>query len=95
MVCALAPCRQREIEAVKQLQEEAAGRAEALGLELQKAMKQFEDVSKQVRDRLVSSLPKRCRQMQNAAYSALLLLGKEVLCSEWSALLRKWNQQRK
>lgn len=83
------------METVKQLQEEAAGRAEALGLELQKATKQLEDANKQVRDRLVSSLPKRCRQMQNTAYSALLLLGKEVLRSEWRALLRKWNQRRK
>ncbi|XP_021247560.1 lymphoid-restricted membrane protein isoform X2 [Numida meleagris] len=42
--------RQREIETVKQLQEEAAGRAEALGLELQKATKQLEDASKQRED---------------------------------------------
>lgn len=95
MVCALASCRQREIETVKQLQEEAAGQAEALGLELQKATKQLEDASKQVRDRLVSSLPKRCRQMQQCTVCSVLLLGKEVLCPEWSASLRKWNQQRK
>ncbi|XP_031453018.1 lymphoid-restricted membrane protein isoform X2 [Phasianus colchicus] len=42
--------RQREIETVKQLQEEAAGQAEALGLELQKATKQLEDISKQRED---------------------------------------------
>ncbi|OXB58302.1 hypothetical protein ASZ78_012585 [Callipepla squamata] len=42
--------RQCEIETVKQLQEEAAGRAEALGLELQKATKQLEDVCKQRED---------------------------------------------
>ncbi|POI34887.1 hypothetical protein CIB84_001361, partial [Bambusicola thoracicus] len=42
--------RQREIETIKQLQEEAAGQAEALGLELQKATKQLEDVSKQRED---------------------------------------------
>uniref|UniRef100_A0A8C2SUA7 Lymphoid-restricted membrane protein-like n=1 Tax=Coturnix japonica TaxID=93934 RepID=A0A8C2SUA7_COTJA len=42
--------RQREIETVKQLQEEAAGRAEALGLELQKATEQLEDASKQRED---------------------------------------------
>lgn len=55
MVCVLPPCRQREIETVKQLQEETAGQAEALGLELQKATKQLEDASKQVRDALVPS----------------------------------------
>ncbi|XP_072183321.1 inositol 1,4,5-triphosphate receptor associated 2 [Excalfactoria chinensis] len=42
--------RQREIETVKQMQEEAAGQAEALGLELQKAIKQLEDASKQRED---------------------------------------------
>ncbi|XP_055566686.1 inositol 1,4,5-triphosphate receptor associated 2 isoform X2 [Falco cherrug] len=44
--------RQREIVAVKQLQEETAGQAEALGLELQKATKQLEDASKQVEDQI-------------------------------------------
>ncbi|XP_012958361.1 inositol 1,4,5-triphosphate receptor associated 2 isoform X3 [Anas platyrhynchos] len=44
--------RQREIETVKQLQEEAAGQAEALGLELQKATKQLEDASKQAKDQV-------------------------------------------
>ncbi|XP_062490772.1 inositol 1,4,5-triphosphate receptor associated 2 isoform X4 [Pezoporus occidentalis] len=44
--------RQREIETVKQLQEETAGQAEALGLELQKATKQLEDVSKQAKDQV-------------------------------------------
>lgn len=95
MVCALAPCRQREIETVKQLQEEAAGQAEALGLELQKATKQLEDASKQVREDLVYSTQKTSKQMQNATYNALLLLRKEIVCSEWSASLQKWNQQRK
>ncbi|KAK2537663.1 Lrmp [Columba guinea] len=45
-------CRQREIETVKQSQEEMAGRAEALGLELQKATKQLEDASKQAEDKV-------------------------------------------
>nr|XP_021149578.1 lymphoid-restricted membrane protein isoform X3 [Columba livia]XP_021149579.1 lymphoid-restricted membrane protein isoform X3 [Columba livia]XP_021149580.1 lymphoid-restricted membrane protein isoform X3 [Columba livia]XP_021149581.1 lymphoid-restricted membrane protein isoform X3 [Columba livia]XP_021149582.1 lymphoid-restricted membrane protein isoform X3 [Columba livia] len=44
--------RQREIETVKQSQEEMAGRAEALGLELQKATKQLEDASKQAEDKV-------------------------------------------
>ncbi|XP_061215978.1 inositol 1,4,5-triphosphate receptor associated 2 isoform X4 [Neopsephotus bourkii] len=44
--------RQREIETVKQLQEETAGQAEALGLELQKATKQLEDASKQAKDQV-------------------------------------------
>ncbi|KAM9293293.1 inositol 1,4,5-triphosphate receptor associated 2 [Morus bassanus] len=44
--------RQREIETVKQLQEETAGQAEALGLELQKATKQLEDASKQAEDKV-------------------------------------------
>ncbi|XP_074727465.1 inositol 1,4,5-triphosphate receptor associated 2 isoform X1 [Strix uralensis] len=44
--------RQREIETVKQLQEETAGQAEALGLELQKATKQLEDASKQAEDQV-------------------------------------------
>ncbi|XP_009989170.1 PREDICTED: lymphoid-restricted membrane protein-like [Tauraco erythrolophus] len=42
--------RQREMETVKQLQEETAGQAEAVGLELQKAIKQLEDASKQAED---------------------------------------------
>ncbi|XP_009331282.1 PREDICTED: lymphoid-restricted membrane protein [Pygoscelis adeliae] len=44
--------RQREIETVKQLQEEIAGQAETLGLELQKATKQLEDASKQAEDQV-------------------------------------------
>ncbi|XP_032842102.2 inositol 1,4,5-triphosphate receptor associated 2 [Tyto alba] len=44
--------RQREIETVKQLQEQTAGQAEALGLELQKATKQLEDASKQAEDQV-------------------------------------------
>ncbi|KAM6418443.1 inositol 1,4,5-triphosphate receptor associated 2 isoform 1-T1 [Pluvialis apricaria] len=44
--------RQREIETVKQLQEAAAGQAEALGLELQKATKQLEDAGKQAEDQV-------------------------------------------
>ncbi|XP_010085538.1 PREDICTED: lymphoid-restricted membrane protein [Pterocles gutturalis] len=44
--------RQREIETVKQLQEETAGQAEALSLELQKATKQLEDASKQAEDQV-------------------------------------------
>ncbi|XP_050754039.1 inositol 1,4,5-triphosphate receptor associated 2 [Gymnogyps californianus] len=44
--------RQREIETVKQLQEETSGQAEALGLELQKATKQLEDASKQAEDQV-------------------------------------------
>ncbi|XP_075615068.1 inositol 1,4,5-triphosphate receptor associated 2 isoform X2 [Balearica regulorum gibbericeps] len=44
--------RQREIETAKQLQEETAGWAEALGLELQKATKQLEDASKQAEDQV-------------------------------------------
>ncbi|XP_009878074.1 PREDICTED: lymphoid-restricted membrane protein [Charadrius vociferus] len=44
--------RQREIETVKQLQEETAGQAEALGLELQKAIKQLEDAGKQAEDQV-------------------------------------------
>ncbi|XP_072731344.1 inositol 1,4,5-triphosphate receptor associated 2 isoform X1 [Ciconia boyciana] len=44
--------RQHEIETVKQLQEETAGQAEALGLELQKATKQLEDASKQAEDQV-------------------------------------------
>ncbi|XP_064316230.1 inositol 1,4,5-triphosphate receptor associated 2 isoform X1 [Phalacrocorax carbo] len=44
--------RQREIETVKQLQEETAGQAETLGLELQKATKQLEDARKQAEDKV-------------------------------------------
>ncbi|XP_069718966.1 inositol 1,4,5-triphosphate receptor associated 2 isoform X1 [Phaenicophaeus curvirostris] len=44
--------RQRELETVKQLQEETAGQAEALGLELQKATKQLEDASKKEEDQV-------------------------------------------
>ncbi|XP_049677858.1 inositol 1,4,5-triphosphate receptor associated 2 isoform X6 [Accipiter gentilis] len=44
--------RQREIETIKQLQEETAGQAEALGLELQKATKQLEYASKQAEDQV-------------------------------------------
>lgn len=55
MVCALSPRRQREVEAAKQLQEETAGQAEALRLELQKATQQLEDASKHVRDSPVPS----------------------------------------
>ncbi|XP_009944600.1 PREDICTED: lymphoid-restricted membrane protein-like [Leptosomus discolor] len=44
--------RQRELETVKQLHEETAGQAEALGLELQKATKQLEDASKQAEDQV-------------------------------------------
>ncbi|XP_074443042.1 inositol 1,4,5-triphosphate receptor associated 2 isoform X3 [Larus michahellis] len=44
--------RQCEIETVKQLHEETAGQAEALGLELQKATKQLEDASKQAEDQV-------------------------------------------
>ncbi|KAM6291016.1 inositol 1,4,5-triphosphate receptor associated 2 [Porphyrio hochstetteri] len=44
--------RQREIETVKQLQEETAGWAEALGLELQRATKQLEDANKQAEDQV-------------------------------------------
>lgn len=95
MVSALSPHRQREIETVKQLQEEIAGQAETLGLELQKATKQLEDASKQVRDSLVPSMQERSKQMQKATYNASQLLGKEIACSEWSASLQKWNQQRK
>ncbi|XP_065266077.1 inositol 1,4,5-triphosphate receptor associated 2 [Emys orbicularis] len=43
--------RQHELEAVKQLQEEAVSRADVLGLQLQEATKQLEDSSKQVKDR--------------------------------------------
>lgn len=57
MVSAVSPCRQHEIKTVKQLQAETAGQAEALGLELQKATKQLEDASKQVRGSLVPSVP--------------------------------------
>ena len=95
VVCALSPHRQREIETVKQLQEETSGQAEALGLELQKATKKLEDASKQVRDSLVPSTEETNKQMQKATYNASLLLGKEIACSEWSASLQKWNQQRK
>lgn len=95
MVCALSPCRQREIETIKQLQEETAGQAEALGLELQKATKQLEYASKQVRNSLVPSTQGTRKQMQKVMYNASLLLGKEIACSEWSASLQKWNQQRK
>ncbi|XP_067150920.1 inositol 1,4,5-triphosphate receptor associated 2 [Apteryx mantelli] len=44
--------RQREIETVKQLQEEAAGQAEALGLDLEKATKQLEDANKQAKEQV-------------------------------------------
>ncbi|XP_071589276.1 inositol 1,4,5-triphosphate receptor associated 2 isoform X3 [Heliangelus exortis] len=44
--------RQREVEAVKQLQEEAAGQAEVLDLELQKAKKQLEDASRKAEDQV-------------------------------------------
>nr|XP_009508805.1 PREDICTED: lymphoid-restricted membrane protein [Phalacrocorax carbo] len=44
--------KQREIETVKQLQEETAGQAETLGLELQKATKQLEDARKQAEDKV-------------------------------------------
>ncbi|XP_026507993.1 lymphoid-restricted membrane protein [Terrapene carolina triunguis] len=43
--------RQHELEAAKQLQEEAVSRADVLGLQLQEATKQLEDSSKQVKDR--------------------------------------------
>ncbi|XP_041253100.1 inositol 1,4,5-triphosphate receptor associated 2-like [Onychostruthus taczanowskii] len=43
---------QHKIETVKQLQEETAGRAEALCLELQKATKQLEDASKHAEDQV-------------------------------------------
>ncbi|CAM2097632.1 unnamed protein product [Caretta caretta] len=49
--CTLAPCRQHELEAVKQLKEEAVSQADVLGLQLQEATKQLEDASKQVTDR--------------------------------------------
>ncbi|XP_043372237.1 inositol 1,4,5-triphosphate receptor associated 2 isoform X6 [Dermochelys coriacea] len=49
--CTLAPCRQHELEAVKQLKEEAVSQADVLGLHLQEATKQLEDVCKQVTDR--------------------------------------------
>nr|XP_032602333.2 inositol 1,4,5-triphosphate receptor associated 2 [Taeniopygia guttata] len=44
--------RQHKIETAKQLQEEAAGQAEALCLELQKATKQLEDASKHAEDQV-------------------------------------------
>ncbi|XP_031961611.1 lymphoid-restricted membrane protein [Corvus moneduloides] len=44
--------RQHELETVKQLQEETAGQAEALGLELQKATKKLEDASKRAEDQV-------------------------------------------
>ncbi|XP_071405736.1 inositol 1,4,5-triphosphate receptor associated 2-like [Pithys albifrons albifrons] len=44
--------RQQEIETVKQLQEEAAGLAEALGLELQEAKKQLEDATRHAEDQV-------------------------------------------
>nr|XP_048681980.1 inositol 1,4,5-triphosphate receptor associated 2 [Caretta caretta] len=43
--------RQHELEAVKQLKEEAVSQADVLGLQLQEATKQLEDASKQVTDR--------------------------------------------
>lgn len=63
VLCALSPRRQHEIAAVKQLQEEAAGQAEALGLELQKATKQLEDASKHVRGSPAPSVQgsRRCK----------------------------------
>ncbi|KAJ7415994.1 lymphoid-restricted membrane protein [Willisornis vidua] len=42
--------RQHEIETVKQLQEESAGQAEALGLELEEAKKQLEEAKKQLEE---------------------------------------------
>ncbi|XP_039398703.1 inositol 1,4,5-triphosphate receptor associated 2-like isoform X2 [Mauremys reevesii] len=42
--------RQHELQAAKQLQEEAVSRADVLGLQLQEATKQLEDSSKQVKD---------------------------------------------
>lgn len=56
MVCALSPCRQREVETAKLLQEETAGQAEALRSELQKATQQLEDASKHVRGSPVPSV---------------------------------------
>ncbi|XP_039918567.1 inositol 1,4,5-triphosphate receptor associated 2 isoform X4 [Hirundo rustica] len=44
--------RQREMETARQLQEETAGQAEALRLELQKATKQLEDASKHAEDQV-------------------------------------------
>ncbi|XP_009075291.1 PREDICTED: lymphoid-restricted membrane protein [Acanthisitta chloris] len=44
--------RQQKMEAVKQLQEETAGQAEALGLELQKTMRQLEDASRHAEDQV-------------------------------------------
>lgn len=90
-LCALSLHRQCEIETVKRLQEDTAGRAEALSSELQKAVKQLEDASKQVRDSLVPSVQETSKQMQNATHNALLLLGKEIACSDCSASLQKWN----
>nr|XP_009688657.1 PREDICTED: protein KASH5 [Struthio camelus australis] len=51
--------RQREIETVKQLQEEAAGQAEALGLDLEKATKQLEDANKRAKDQVEAFLSAR------------------------------------
>ncbi|RLV89659.1 hypothetical protein DV515_00014754 [Chloebia gouldiae] len=50
--CRLSLHRQHKIETAKQLQEEAAGQAEALCLELQKATKQLEDASKHAEDQV-------------------------------------------
>ncbi|XP_064510224.1 inositol 1,4,5-triphosphate receptor associated 2 [Pseudopipra pipra] len=44
--------RQHELETVKQLQEETAGQAEALGLELQEALKQLKDASRHAEDQV-------------------------------------------
>ncbi|XP_050180274.1 inositol 1,4,5-triphosphate receptor associated 2-like [Myiozetetes cayanensis] len=44
--------RQHELETVKQLQEETAGQAEALGSELREALKQLEDASRHAEDQV-------------------------------------------
>ncbi|GAB0177179.1 inositol 1,4,5-triphosphate receptor associated 2 [Grus japonensis] len=78
--------RQREIETAKQLQEETAGWAEALGLELQKATKQLEDASKQKRWKT-----RKCCAELESDYSPLPtsaepVKGKQLRCSKqlWS-----------
>ncbi|XP_025899049.1 lymphoid-restricted membrane protein isoform X2 [Nothoprocta perdicaria] len=79
--------RQREVEAVKQLREEAAGQAEALGLDLEKATRQLEDANRQAEEQ-VEAFRSACEEAASLRFRLEEAISEQQKLQDMNAALR-------
>ncbi|KAM8821193.1 inositol 1,4,5-triphosphate receptor associated 2 [Eudromia elegans] len=79
--------RQREVEAVKQLQEEAAGQAEALGLDLEKATRQLEDANREAKEQ-VEAFRSACEEAASLRFRLEEAISEQQKLQDMNAALR-------